>query len=304
MKKLILLIGLLWTTPAWAWNDTGHQVVGQIAWQAMTPAARARAIALLQAVPPDADVARLCTFDRPLLRDQRLCFQKATTWADVVRDNNAPARREKYHRGTWHYINWFWTQQGRRVVERTDLRPEPENAVERLAHLEGVLCSEAPDSNKGVALLWILHLAGDLHQPLHTSGRVTVVETQGDQGGNLFVLAGPRRNLHAYWDGILDIVWPQGNGEGDAAYVHRLATDLMGRYPRTALRQVDITSYETWGREGFALATARVYPAYLQRGQEPPARYRRMTLGIAEERLVLAGYRLADLLNRTLGEDR
>lgn len=300
-QPVLLLVGLFGVVPAWAWNDTGHQVVGQLAWQSMTPAVQARAIALLRAVPADADVARLCAFDSPLLRDRRLCFQNATTWADMVRDNNVPARREKYHRGTWHYINWFWEQRGRRVVERTDLHPEPENAVERLAYLEQVLRSDAPDSAKGVALLWILHLAGDLHQPLHTSGRVTVVETQGDQGGNLFVLAGPRRNLHAYWDGILDITSPQDSGESDAAYVHRLATDLLLRYPRRALRAAPVSSYEAWGREGFVLATTYVYPASLQRGQEPSARYRATALRLCETRLALAGYRLADLLNRVLG---
>ena len=62
----------------------------------------------------------------------------------------------------------------------------------------------AADTTKAVALAWLLHLVGDIHQPLHCSSRVTPDEAlpRGDAGGNTFRLD-DNRNLHGYWDRIL-----------------------------------------------------------------------------------------------------
>ena len=66
-------------------------------------------------------------------------------------------------------------------------------AVDKLQDFDKVIRdASASDKDKAIAIAWIMHLAGDIHQPLHTSARVTDLEPKGDQGGNLFLLTPPR----------------------------------------------------------------------------------------------------------------
>src|SRR5207302_908104 len=68
----------------------------------------------------------------------------------------------------------------------------------------------ASDQKKAIALCWIIHQAGDIHQPLHAISRFSNAFPQGDRGGNLVhPFPNPRgsrpysKNLHAYWDDLL-----------------------------------------------------------------------------------------------------
>lgn len=170
------IAGLLLILPSFAnaWNETGHKVVSRIAWEYMTPQAHSKAIALLEAAPSDADLTNLLATDARLLavREQEF-FLRASTWADMMRDGKFPARREKYHKSPWHYINFFWESSPNGTPkDRNDLKPEPENIVERLQHLQSVLADTGQEqSQRAIALVWVLHLVGDIHQPLHNSAR-------------------------------------------------------------------------------------------------------------------------------------
>jgi len=187
--------------PAHAWDATGHEVIARIAWDAMKPETRAKAVALLEAAPPDADLASLLPTDgRPLAVRERELVELASTWPDIVRDKNVPQRFEKYHHGTWHYINHFWEQGPNGPRDRTDLQPDPENVVERLHHFERSLADASrPAAERAIDLAWVLHLVGDVHQFLHTSARVSPEALQGDQGGNLVKIS-DQETLHWYWD--------------------------------------------------------------------------------------------------------
>jgi hypothetical protein len=166
-------------------------------------------------------------------------------------------------------------------------------------------CGTTP-GDRAIALAWILHLVGDIHQPLHTSGRITPRpdEQKGDQGGNLFLLqAEPRTlRLHAYWDSILDRSTPRHNGGSQSDYVARLANAVMQKHPRAAmLPRLRPAEYEAWAREGLATTKATVYPATLKRGELPSEDYRVLAFSIAQQAIARAGYRLGDLLNRMFG---
>lgn len=299
---LVAACALLLAPAARAWDDLGHQVVARIAWEHLDPGVRSRAVEILRQAPKDADLHQLMPASGS--HRGRTLFLRASTWPDVVRDGEHARRRTLYHRGTWHYRNFFWEQAepGGPARERTDLKPDRENAIERLGALAEALTEEArPDSHKAVDLAWVLHLGGDLHQPLHTSGRVTPQEPEGDRGGNLFKLAGDD-NLHWYWDSLLSRNHPEKPGESQQARIERLAREIAAEYPRSefaaSLRPGD---YEGWAREGFEKAKTVAFPAGLERGREPSAEYRRKALETAEASVALAGYRLAELLNRALG---
>ena len=52
------------------------------------------------------------------------------------------------------------------------------------------------------ALSWLIHLIGDIHQPLHCVTHITSQHPapEGDRGGNSFKLKGTPNNLHSVWD--------------------------------------------------------------------------------------------------------
>jgi hypothetical protein len=80
--------------------------------------------------------------------------------------------------------------------------PTP-NAQERIALFRTVLASTSADLLKSYDLTWLLHLVGDVHQPLHASTRVSSTDPNGDSGGNLVKLSCTSCELHAFWDDLL-----------------------------------------------------------------------------------------------------
>lgn len=311
MRKILFALSVvmlcLLPQTAFAWDDVGHKVVSYVAWENMTPQARQKAIELLLAAPEDSGLSWLLLFDgRSLATRNREFFQTASTWPDIVRDNKYPIRREKYHRGNWHYINFFWKQENGVAVDITDMKPEPTNAVERIAFLRKALSdSSTPASERGVYLGWILHLVGDIHQPLHTSARVTNTEQRGDQGGNLFYLEPkrestdgnrePRLTLHWYWDSILRYGYPRKD-ECDGDYIPTVAKSIIKLYPANKL-QLKEGAVDDWVKEGYETTKADLYPSTLKRDERPSKTYEKKAVRISEKRLALAGYRLAKMLN-------
>ncbi len=297
-------------SPVLAWDLVGHQAVAHIAWSRMRPQTRARAVALLKAAPPDAGLASLLPVDnRPLAVRERSLFARAAFWPDIVRDEAFPERRARYHRGPWHYVDRFWEQPdpARPARERTDLPQGPENHVERLAVFSAVIGDETrPAAERAVALAWVLHLAGDVHQPLHNASRVTATEPQGDRGGNLFSLGG-EDDLHWFWDSILSRSrsshYRRHSWQSEDNFVAQVAARVAERHPREEFDDALLAhrDFQRWTDEGFAILTRDVYPSALRRNRAPSASYQRMAERIAERAIALAGYRLAALLDDVLG---
>ncbi len=290
--------------PGGAWDRIGHRVVSRIAWDQMAPETRERAAELLLAAPRDADLAQLLPQDsRPIEVRRRVLFEWAGYWPDIVRDRDFPERHEKYHRGTWHYFNYNWVQEPDGTArEIPQLAEQPENVWERLGVLEKKLADPTVDAGeRGIALAWILHLGGDIHQPLHTSGRVTESEPEGDRGGNLFKLDGDD-NLHWYWDRALRHKyrrwwWTSGDG-----HISKIARSIERRHPPPAPAPSEggAGRFEAWARESFEIVKAEAFPPGLERGQKPSRAYRDRVVEIAESQIARAGYRLAELLDRAL----
>lgn len=318
LLPVITLIGaLLLPQSALAWNDTGHKLVARIAWENMTPTARKNVIELLKQAPPDA-----CLLD--LLHDpsspdgERAFFVQVATWPDIVRPRDKKDKKDdrpciKFHHGDWHFINFFWKgtsgETGANRPQDVSNIPVPNpNAIVQLTLFRpSVFCNTPPCSTpaaeRAVQLAWILHLVGDIHQPLHTSARVTrrKAERQGDRGGNLFEI-GKGTNppvLHSYWDGIIDRSVQRQESETDLAYIERVANMIMTQHPRASLSsRILPIDFDAWAREGFATTKQSVYPKTLQRGIMPDDTYRQNAFVIAQAAIALGGYRLAELLNQ------
>ncbi len=294
--------------PAAGWDPNGHRVVARIAWDAMQPATRERAVAILAAAPGDADLASLLPSDgRPAAVRQRELFELAATWADLVRDAGHPQRMARYNHPPWHYVDWFWQVAAAGpwtgvARDRLDLPASPENVIERLRLFAAHLADPRQlPAQKALDLAWVLHLVGDIHMPLHAASRVTAEEPQGDRGGLLFKLDPVHASLHWYWDSILTISYPRQPQESDADYIGRLAARVTALHPPagTAAR-LDLLHFEAWANDGYDTVKARVYSPLLVRGQEPPETYRQLAADVAQPAIALAGYRLAALLDALL----
>lgn len=290
-----------------AWDDTGHKLAAYIAWEQMTPQAREAAAKILLSAPEDSDLSVFYASDsRSAAAKQRELFMIAATWADIVRDKKFKTRNSKYHHGTWHYLDTFWREANGKIEPVPELKSDEENAVERLYTFDRVLRgAAASDADKAIALAWILHLGGDIHQPLHDSARVTEDEPKSDQGGNLFLLSpkdakgDDRLNLHWYWDSIVGRNLPRIGDACDSDYLPTIAQEMMRKYPLAKMRnRLEIGQFDKWQSEGFEIASTKLYPPGLKFGEMPSEKYKKMAFEIAQEQIALAGYRLGAMMNQ------
>jgi hypothetical protein len=305
MKRVCILLTLLATVvlsvrPAYAWDDFGHRVVARIAWANMTPQARARAIVILRAAGPETGLRGSVGGTLSQQQQQISLFVFAATWPDVVRDTANGLRMEKYHHPYRHYVDTFWRQD-------TDFGPvmpvdrQPDGDLLRDApRLQRWLATGSP-AEKALGLAWILRLVGDVHQPLHASGRISPRDPWGDGGGNTFRVGG--RSLHSVWDGILTDSLNAPRPTAPLATVTSAATMVMQRHPRSEFSsEIGQREFGQWAQASLAIAQRDVYRAPLVRDQPVPPAYRTAAFLAAEPRIALAGYRLADLLNEALGD--
>jgi len=203
-ETLASLVLLAWHgSTACAWNAAGHQVSGAIAYQVLqkeSPQTVAKVVAILNQLPdfqkswgkklegvPEAD------------RDEHL-FMWATRWADDIRG------KPKYDHPKWHYINLPFKPDGQPDSVQP-LMPDPVNIFEGFQINLRIAKGEGDGENRAVALCWLFHLVGDVHQPLHTVGLFTTEYPRGDRGGNLIFVrveeGGRPINLHFLWDGLI-----------------------------------------------------------------------------------------------------
>lgn len=300
----VLCVGVLHAPSASAWDAFGHHVVCAIAWDAMDEPARKGAAELLLKAPADSDLPSLMPpGPRPWPVRARELFIKSCAWSDIVRDELFPARKEAYDRPTWHYVNRFWrSSSGGEGYEALPERGTLGDLVEQLnaarAHLSDA--SRAEDE-RAIDLAWALHLTGDVHQPLHSSARVTASEPEGDRGGNDFALDADdplASNLHAYWDGILRRARGKYHSEGYFGWVTRVATELEELHPEVTLAEgLSETSVSAWSEAAARIAMTRAYPPDLVRGAAPPRSYQERVFVSAARQAALAGYRIAAMMN-------
>lgn len=150
----------------------------------------------------------------------------------------------------------------------------------------------------------MVHIVGDIHQPLHSCAYFSDKFPKGDMGGNLIKMTygdkGQIKNLHMLWDSVLlkvldNNVMPLDN-EGKV-YLENYSKSLMKEHTRASLDGIlkKNWQFDSWIMESWRICKEFVYPTILK-DPNPTADYIKKGEQIARERLVLAGYRLSDLL--------
>ena len=292
---------------SYGWDDVGHKTTAYLAWQRMSPSARENVIKILRSAPEDSNLSAFYAQYGPEPEELRKLqyFMLVATWADIVRDRSFENRYKKYHKSNWHYDDTFW----KRVSGKVEVVPHSEEggvAIPRLIEFDKLLRgATASDREKAIAIAWMAHLTGDIHQPLHTSARVTETEPKGDQGGNLFLLTPqgtPRetqQNLHWFWDSIVGRNTPLKGDACERDYIESVGQRIMKKHPfNKVASSIRLGEYEEWRKESFAFNPTDVFSADLVRFQTPSERYKRNAFRVAERQLAMAGYRLGETLNQ------
>ncbi len=303
----LLTVNFIFVSYVSAWDDTGHKLTMAIAWERMSPQARERAIKILLSAPEDSDLSVFYLQNSRSDEANKLeLFMIASTWADIVRDKKFKNRYTKYHQGDWHYADTFWRDANGKVEILNNFQEPKGKAVEQLFAFDKMLRdSNASDADKAIALAWVLHLGGDIHQPLHTSARVTELEPKGDQGGNTFELTpkdAPRENrvnLHWFWDSIVGRNVPRKNDACDSEYLPAIAKAITEKYPFAKMQsRLKLGKFDEWQQEGFKIASTKLFPSSLKRNEMPSDDYKKQAFEIAQEQIALAGYRMGEMLNQ------
>jgi hypothetical protein len=281
---LALSINVVQPRPALAWGDEGHRVVALVAQSFLDPDVRKRVTALLAA-----DTDPLTPHD----------IANAATWADKFRDANIDNSRQRTRQ--WHFVdielaapNFDTACFGHPPIpagKPASNGPADDCVADKVQEFAGELASPATElEEQVVALKFLLHFVGDLHQPLHDSD-------DNDRGGNekrVSAAGFKAGNLHHFWDTeFVDQLGPDAK---------TIASDLIGHITVDQVTQWQAGDVPDWAQESFRIAVSDAY------GQlpEPNARgsFRLSEDYVTEAtqdvslQLSKAGVRLALILNK------
>ncbi len=315
-------------TAALAWNSPGHMIVALIAYDQLEPATRTKAVELLRNHPrfqEHFESAMPREIQRGDDRDQdQWIFAHAATWPDQVRDSKGGVNHQdvsQYNRPYWHFINEpiFLNADEQRQLQgevRVNRRRDPPqdsddtnmNIIQSLKNSAHIVRDPSePKEKRSVHLCWVMHLAGDAHQPLHAVALFTTHRfRRGDHGGN-YVPYEHNWALHAFWD-------EQISNDEPFETLRIAATDLdQNRKLQAAGKQAAATlDPGKWIDESSELAKQHAYTkdvlkkvadreghSHLGPLDLSPA-YKLDAEEIAERRAVEAGYRLAAAIEQML----
>jgi hypothetical protein len=257
VKHLLLIILVLWPACAHAWNETGHMTVALIAWRSLDEADRERVGKLLEQHPHYQSILLL---DRPAnVSEHEWAFVRGAVWSDLVRVGpGRPGTVTRYTRPGWHvvYLPYVVDEDKRSITATT--HPTRENAFDGFAESTKTLGdTQAKAEDRAVALTWIEHIIGDIHQPMHSTQLYSSMFPTGDTGGSNFAVRvdGNVFRLHGYWDGM------PGN-TSSYEMVDFLAQQISNEPqsdPTKRSSYKEHTTFESWVRESHEFAISVGY---------------------------------------------
>ena len=270
-------------------------------------------------------------------------FMRAATWPDSIKhhffhDSDTPPANlteaeanigftDRNSHGYWHFID---TPVGnpqtgsaapalpnscQRFGTPTPVTTLPDapiaSIVAEISIMSTALASDEDSALKAYDLVWLEHMVGDIHQPLHAT--VRFVGGIGDTGGNCVAISVPKpvsahfvapgskerppSELHAFWDDL-----PGTGSQMDT----KPAADFAAALPSVSDDEAAITDPTIWAQESFAMAGSDVYATPIGSGFGTPKAYvitpayYAKAYADAQQRIALAGTRLANLLTLAL----
>lgn len=275
-SRLLLSLILFISAPAWAWDSVGHRLISTIAYDQLTPVAKAKVDELTLLLDPGYP---------PLQR-----FLYISTLPDQW-------RKEDPKTAGWHFYNGGWSP------DNTPLQPAKSPNLQSVIPQLSAEIKLQHNKAQAKSLAYLVHLVEDAHQPLHCSNRFSKESPRGDAGGNLFPLRDKNAdNLHTYWDRAARLLatgqhYPLRNKQ-----ILKLAKIIEAEYPpEDFVSQRKPESIQAWMTECLDVARS-VYDVSPNR--RPGKVYRARVAEISSRQFALAGYRLADLINALFSKEK
>ncbi len=293
MIRLTFLL-VLAVVPIYPWGPDGHRIVAVIAEQRLTPGAREKI--------------------RKLLLDGKYSIADIASCADTIRSNRTPAEDMcrtlagdvPSTNGLWHYIDIPVPTKAKSLDA---FCPEGNCVTAKIKNFSETLRTSKDDAARRQALLFLVHLVGDIHQPLHAAERGC------DKGGNSehvnFTIDSKEESnvaLHHVWDSSeLDLLKKHENLTDDRVFAGILMAAIK---PAEAMKWARATPDQmAW--ESYKLAVTRAYrgipfqdfcdnkkPAPIVTDLTPA--YENDGTKVVRQQLMKAGVRLAAILESDL----
>ena len=307
----VLLLVVTAALNARAWDGTGHMLIAQIAYDRLNDKARARV---------DELAAKLHKGDAAYNGINIAC------WPDDIKGlASDPQFRGLYK--PWHYIDIGCSTNDPDVLANPPtLTSTNGDVIVALNHCVDLVKNKQTDAlvpNESVALAMIMHFVGDIHQPLHTTARYNPDPKPGDKykddaGGNGVSLANLGdtpwgKNLHSFWDEAYRRYYE--NGEVKASPDLNHANTPGSPELKDWLKKLDLnvsakldTHFDAkkWVLESHEIACTQVYGTlgapYGAKDVKLTEDYVKQATNTARHQIVVAGYRLAALLNDLYGK--
>jgi nuclease S1 len=275
--------------PAFAWGDEGHEVIGLIADHYLEPDVRRRALALLAG-----DATGLTAKD----------IAHEATWADKYRDQDRAGAKVRYlQTRNWHFVDLELegVDMNRACFGQPRLAPgtaasngpADDCVIDKIGEFWAELKDPATgEAERRLALEFLLHFVGDIHQPLHAADH-------HDQGGNRDTVSAAgiaTNNLHHDWD--TEFVARLGADDTE------IAQRLIAKITDSERARWSAGTPADWALETYAVAKSHAYgllpPPESPYHYELTAAYVADATGVTAEQLSKAGVRLAFVLNQAL----
>jgi len=317
--RLLSLAALLSTgfiePRAQAWSGPGHMAVAALAYRELAPADRAKVDKILAAHPAFKAWQKQYPGDVVISADV-FPVMMAAMWPDAIRGTADDEPSRHFTTFPLYPPDFPWA---------TRIRKENDALVGLQAALATLRSTRTDDVAKAKALAWLIHIVGDVHQPLHSSSLYlkSLPDDVGDRGGNSLYVTPPKGkypvSLHSFWDGQFgkcDAAKPRvenvrmASRVAGMARLHHTRVDLKAELlPHsdpaawcTESRHHAIHDAYQDGKLDYRVATFDHKGHAIAPKQAPrlPLAYVQNARAVSEHRIALAGYRLADLIRDTL----
>lgn len=253
LRSIFTIFNVLTALTVMAWSQKGHDVTAAIAERHLTPAAAAAV-------------------------DSIFSGRSLVYWSNWL--DNASHTPEYAYSKTWHYRN----VDANETYETARIAPDGD-AITAIRYNLGILAdSTASKTDKALALKMLVHIVGDVHQPMHM-GRAT------DLGGNTIKVKyfGRDTNLHSVWDSSLP--------ESAHKWSYTEWVDQIDRATPVEQKLLMAGTIDDWAKQNVAIAT-QVYD-FFPAGKNISYNDVAYWTPLIEDQFLKGGLRLARLLNET-----
>ncbi len=255
IRTFLVTSALLIVQYSFSWGVTGHRVAGEIAQQHLTKKAKKELY--------------------KLTGKETLAWW--ANWPDFIKSDSTWR-----HASSWHYVDLPGHIGKEKFIEDLKKLPGKNLYTQIQAMMAELKDKSLPLEKRRVALYFLIHLVGDLHQPLH-------VGRDEDDGGNKIVVYwfDKKTNLHTLWDSML-IEFQQ--------YSYTEYAKLLNIAGKEQVETWQNSSLEDWFYDSHVLSDS-IYdatPAESKLGYRYNYQFQKMLDG----QLLKSGVRLAALLNQ------